>query len=463
MSRSGTAAEATAAAPEGTPSQAEAALARATMRTVTLRLLPFLFLLFVCNYIDRTNVAIAALQMNRDLRFSGAAYGLGSGTFFFIGYALFEVPSNLMLARFGARRWLARIVITWGLIASAMMLVRTPGQFYLLRFLLGLAEAGFWPGMVYYLSLWFPAAARARAVSRILIAVPLAAVIGNPLGGWLLGFNGTLGLRGWQWVFLFEGIPSVVLGVLALRLLTDRIEYARWLSGEQKAWLAGHLRREQEQQAAPHVSPLLALAHPIVWLASALYFLNMMGVYGYLFWAPIVVRDVLRATPLATGLITGGMGCAAALALLAIGASSDHSGDRFGHMIGLALLAASAYLGAALLGSPAARVACLALVFIGAQGFCIPFWCLPSRLLRGSAAAAAIAFINSFGNLGGAVAPYVIGRVRDATGSPSGAFVMLAGVGVGVAALSLVLRSRPAFAPRLVAGGVPALGVASGD
>ncbi len=240
----------------------EARLERTTMRAVTLHLLPFLFLLFMCNYIDRTNVAIAALQMNRDLRFSGAAYGLGAGTFFFIGYALFEVPSNLMLARFGARRWIARIVVSWGVVASAMMFVRTPAQFYLLRFLLGLAEAGFFPGMVYYLASWFPAAHRARAISRLVIAVPFAALAGNPLGGWLLGFDGRLGLHGWQWVFLFEGIPSMVLGMVALALLTDRIEDARWLSQAQRAWLTTRLQREHELEGPRAHSPMLALTHP---------------------------------------------------------------------------------------------------------------------------------------------------------------------------------------------------------
>ena len=204
-------------------------IARATLRRVSVRLLPFLFVLYVFNYLDRTNVALAGLQMNRDLGFSAAAYGLGAGIFF-VGYVFLEVPSNLVLARVGARLWIARIMVTWGLIASAMMFVRTPLQFYVLRFLLGAAEAGFFPGVIFYLSSWFPAPQRARAISRFMIAIPVSAVLGGPTAALLLGFDGRLGLRGWQWLFLVEGIPSIVLSVVTLLYLTDRIEQARWLA-----------------------------------------------------------------------------------------------------------------------------------------------------------------------------------------------------------------------------------------
>ncbi len=231
--------------------QDDTALARATMRRVSLRLLPFLFVLFIFNYVDRTNVAVAALQMNRDLGLSATAYGFGFGIFF-VGYILFEVPSNVILARVGARPWIARIVISWGLVASSMTLVRTPFQFYVLRVLLGVAEAGFFPGIIYYLSQWFPARERASAISRFMIAIPLAAAFGNPLGGWLLGFNGRLGLRGWQWIFLVEGVPSVLLGIAVLKILTDRIEDARWLSREQRDWLTARLERDHDGVAAPH-------------------------------------------------------------------------------------------------------------------------------------------------------------------------------------------------------------------
>jgi ACS family tartrate transporter-like MFS transporter len=428
----------------------ESDLAQTTIRRVSLRLLPFLFLLFVCNYIDRTNVAIAALQMNRDLHFSASAYGFGTGIFF-LGYALFEVPSNLLLVRVGARRWIARIMISWGVIASAMMFVRTPPQFYLVRILLGIAEAGFFPGIVYYLSQWFPAVQRGRALARFMIAVPLAGAIGNPISAWLLGLDGWYGLAGWQWVFLLEGLPSVLIGLSVLAILTDRPAQAQWLSEPQREWLIARLQRDGDESTAPHgVPPLRALMHPIVMLLSLLYFLAMTSHYGYLFWAPTIVRDELHAGSTAAGLVTGGIACCAAGVMLIVGSSSDRTGERFFHTaVGLAL-AAMGYVGAALLADPVARVASLALVPAGLYGSIAPFWCLPSAILRGSAAAAGIAFVNSFGNLGGLVGPYALGALKDTTGSTTGALLGLAMMALAAGVLALVLRRQAAIAPSAV-------------
>jgi ACS family tartrate transporter-like MFS transporter len=421
-------------------------LERATMRQVSLRLFPLLFALFVSNYVDRLNVGMAALQMNRDLGLSATAYGFGAGIFF-AGYAVFEVPSNLILARVGARRWIARIVISWGLIASAMAFVRTPAQFYGLRLLLGIAEAGFFPGIVYYLSQWFPMAQRARALSRFIMAVPLSAAIGNPLAGWLMGFDGSLGLRGWRWVFLIEGIPSVLLGVITLVFLTDYPGRARWLSDEQRAWLGGRLRRDEEDSAAPHGVPAVrAFAHPIVLALSALYFLYCTTFYSYMVWAPIFVRETLKVSPAVTGLVTGLIGCLAAAAMLASGASSDRTGNRFRPMLAGLSLVMVGCLAAALMPNAAGRVAGLGLVLVGDSTFVIPFWCLPSMLLRGSAAAAAIALVNSLGNTAGLVVSPALGRIRDATGSMSAGFVMVAVAALGAAAVTLVLRRQTAFA-----------------
>jgi ACS family tartrate transporter-like MFS transporter len=429
-------------APEDVVLHDDTDLARATMRRVSVRILPFVLVLFVCNYVDRANIGIAALQMNGDLGLSASAYGFGAGIFF-VGYALFEVPSNLALARVGARRWIARIVITWGIIAAALAFARTATHFAVLRFLLGAAEAGFFPGIIYYLSLWYPASLRARSYSRFIIAVPLAAIVGNPLGGWLLGFDRALGLRGWQWLFLLEGIASVGLGVVTLLYLTDRPEDARWLSAEQRDWLAARVRHDQDASGASHGGPALrTLANPIVLVAALLYFLPAVGFWGYQFWSPLVVRDALHASPVGTGLITAAMGCVAVAAILAAGASSDRTGDRWGHMIGALTLMGLGYVGAAMLPWPAARVACLALVLIGDESFVVVFWCLPSTILRGSAAAAAIAFINSFGNLGGLVGPYLIGRLKDSTGGTTVAFLLLATPSFAAAALCLVLRRQ---------------------
>ena len=447
------------AAPVGAPvASDEMDLARVTMRQVSLRLLPLLFTLFVCNYIDRTNIGMAQRQMNRDLHFSATAYGLGA-SIFFVGYILFEVPSNLILARVGARRWIARIMISWGLVASAMMFMRTPIQFYALRVLLGVAEAGFFPGIIYYLGQWFPAAQRARALARFMIAMALAGTIGNPLSGWLLGFDGRLGLHGWQWVFLVEGILSVLLGLAVLTLLTDRPEQARWLSAEQRSWLAERLARDEDESSAPHgLSALRALVYPAIWLVALPFILMNMAFYGYLFWSPGVIQDTLHVSDLAKGIITGASACLAAGAMLAMGVSLDRIGERCWHASAAALLVAVGYAAAALVPSPLGRVAGLVLVNAGVMSFTVAFWSVSSLLLRGTAAAGGIALVNSLGNVGGLVGPYTIGRLIDATGGTSQAFLLVGTMALAAAALLVAYRGHAAFASvggRRVASGQP--------
>ena len=423
-------------------------IGRATIRRVSLRLLPFLFILYVFNFLDRTNIAIAGLQMNRDLHFSSSAFGLGSGVFF-IGYSLFEVPSNLVLVRVGARRWIARIMITWGLIACAMLLVRTPLHFYILRFLLGVAEAGFFPGIVYYLSQWFPAEQRARASSRFMVAIPLSSVLGGVLGGLLLGLNGRLGLAGWQWLLLIEGIPSVLLGFVVLAWLTERPEEAQWLTAEQRGWLTDTLRRDHDESHGLHgLPPLSVLVQPMVWFLGVTYFLVVTGGYGYTFWAPTIIRDSLHTSNTATGLIIALFACISAASMLAVGMSSDRNGERCRHAAGCAFTIAVGYVGAALLPSPIARVVAFSLVLIGVNSFLAPFWCMPSMLLTGSAAAVGIALVNALGNLGGFVGPSVIGLAIDATGGTTGAFLALAGLGLLAAILCLALRRQVIFTSR---------------
>jgi MFS transporter, ACS family, tartrate transporter len=421
-------------------------LARTTMRRVSLRLLPFLFVLYVFNFLDRTNVAFAALQMNRDLHFSATAYGFGAGIFS-LGYALFEVPSTLVLARVGARYWIARIMITWGLLAAAMMFVRTPMHFYALRFLLGVAEAGFVPGILYYLSEWFPAAQRARALSRFMMAIPISAAIGSPLSAWLLELDGLRGLAGWQWLFLLEGIPSVLLGFAVLALLPDHPAGSRWLSVEQRDWLTARLRRDGgESPARKGIPPLRVLILPTIWLASLPYFLVITTGYGYIFWAPTMIRDALQTSNTTTGLITGGIACVAAGVMLAVGSSSDRTGERFFHASACAVLAALGCVSAALLSHPLARVAGLALVPVGVYSFYVPFWCLPTMLLRGTAAAAGIAFVGSIGHVGAFVGPYVVGLLTDTTGGTTVALLGLASLALTAAALCFVLRRQAALA-----------------
>ena len=415
------------------------------MRRVSARLLPFLAVLYLCNTVDRTNIAMAEHQLSRDLGLSATAYALGAGIFF-VGYALFEIPSNLILARVGARRWIARIAITWGLVTSAMMFVRTPGQFYLLRFALGVAEAGLMPGVIYYLMLWYPARERGTATARFMLATALAGSVGSPLGGWILGFDGRLGLHGWQWLFLVEGIPSVMLGVVSLGLLTDRPENARWLSDSQREWLVDCLRRDAAESAAPRsVGVLPVLAHPMVWLLAVTDLLTSVPMWAYTFWAPRFVRDALHTSTLATGLIVGAIALVAAAAMLLSGAHSDRTRERCVHASAGAALMAAGCAGAALLPNPLERVAALAFVEIGVRIFIPPFLCLAPMLLRGSAAAAGIALINTIFSVGGFVGPYLVGWFKDATGSTSGAFLILAAFSLGAAALCLVLRRQPAF------------------
>jgi MFS transporter, ACS family, tartrate transporter len=413
---------------------------RETMARVTRRLIPFVFVLYIFNFLDRSNVGLAALQMNRDLKFSATAFSVGAGIFF-IGYSLFEVPSNLLLVRVGARKWVARIMITWGLLASGLMFVRTPTQFYVLRFLLGVAEAGFFPAILYYLSQWYPASMRARSSAWFMIAIPLSGAIGGPLGGLLLGLSGRGGLAGWQWLFLLEGLPSLVLGFVVLAYLTERPEEAHWLSTEQRSWLIDRLRRDREESPAVHgLPPLRALAHPLVWLAALPEFLVTTTGYAYLFWGPTMMRDYLHTTNLQTGLIFGAIAVVSAGAMLLVGASSDRRSERFFHAAGCALVVALGCAGAAALTNPVARFASLALAQIAVISFLAPFWVLPTILLSGSSAAVGIALVNAIGNVGGFVGPTIVGFLRTKTGGDNGALLSLSVMAFAAAIVCVVMR-----------------------
>jgi MFS transporter, ACS family, tartrate transporter len=425
----------------------EATLENETMRKVSLRLLPFLFLLFVLNFLDRSNISLAALQMNRDLHFSSSAFGFGAGIFF-IGYAIFEVPSNLALSRIGARRWIARIMISWGIIATGMMLVRTPLQFYVLRFLLGVAEAGFFPGIVYYLTQWFPAPRRARASSQFMIALPISGVVGGTLGGLLLNLDGQLGIPGWQWLFLAEGLPSILVGITVLWYLTDKPRDAKWLDDRQRAWLVDRMEHDAQSASTSHeTSPLHALRQPVIWLLALPYFFMLTAGYGYTFWAPTVIQDALHISNSQTGFVTAAIAAVSMCVMLLTARSSDQNNERFYHAALGGTLIAIGFAGAALLPQPIMRVMFLGTVIIGCNLMLAPFWCLPPMILSGSAAAVGIALINSLGNTGGFIGPYVIGFVKDATGGTKGSFLALAVFGVASAGSLLILK-RLAFDDR---------------
>jgi MFS transporter, ACS family, tartrate transporter len=409
------------------------------------RLMPFLFLLYIFNFLDRSNVGLAALQMNRDLGFSSVAFGLGAGIFF-IGYSLFEVPSNLLLVRYGARKWVARIMLTWGIIATAMMFVRTPMQFYVLRFLLGVAEAGFFPAIMYYLSIWYPASMRARSGAHFMIAIPLSGVIGGPLGGLLLGLDGKLGLVGWQWLFLVEGLPSVLLGFVVLRYLTERPEEAGWLTPAQRTWITSRLAHDRDTSPVPHgLPPLRALAHPLVWVVAIPELLVTTAGYAYLFWGPILIRDALGLSNTEIGMLGGVIAVISAAAMLLAGRSSDRANERVLHSAVLAAVVGAAAVAAAIVPGPVEKIVCIIIMQVAVIGFLAPFWAIPTILLSGTSAAVGLALVNAIGNVGGFIGPTVIGFLRTKTGGDSGAFVSLGVMALLASAILVAIRNNPAF------------------
>jgi ACS family tartrate transporter-like MFS transporter len=429
-----------------TASDAAADLGRSTLAKVGWRLLPFLLLLYIIAWLDRVNIGFAALQMNADLGFSDTVYGFGAGVFF-IGYALFEVPSNLILVRVGARLWIARIMITWGILSVAMMFVSGPISFYVLRFLLGVAEAGFLPGIIYYLGNWYPAKVRARAVSWFMVAIPVSTVIGAPLSGLLLELDGWHGLQGWQWLFLLEGLPAVVLGFVVLGYLTDKPEQAQWLGAEERRWLAERIASEQRAAHARHgVGLEAALGHPTVWLLALILFACQCGSYGLTLWIPQIVRGLSGYGDLTVSLISALPYVAAAIGMIAIGTSSDRTGERFKHIAIPSAIGAIGFIASAYFISPLLGMIALTVAAVGDLGTRGPFWALPTRFLTGSAAAAGIALINTMASLGGFVGPSAVGLVRDLTGSFAGGLVFLAVLLLLASAAALTLRRAPVLA-----------------
>ena len=421
-------------------------LERTTMARVTWRLLPFLLLLYIISWLDRVNVGFAKLQMNTDLGLSETAYGFGAGIFF-MAYAACEIPSNLLLVRFGARVWIARIMITWGLISAGMMFVQGTTSFYVLRFLLGAAEAGFLPGIIYYLSHWFPREHRARAVSWFMIGIPLSLVFGGPLSGWLMqDLDEYLGLHGWQWMFLLEGIPAVLLGFVVLGFLTEKPADARWLSTEQRTWLTERIASEHHEAHTRHGLNLrAALTHPTVWLLAVVMFCCQTGSYGLSFWVPSIVKGLTGYSEFGVGMSTAIPYIAAALAMVFVGMSSDRTGERFLHVAIPSLIGAAGFLAVGYMQSPV--LALVALSIAAAGDYCTrgPFWALPGKFLAGSAAAGAIALINSMGAAGGFFGPLAVGWLKDETKNFLAPMILLSAILVVGAALTLVLKRAPQF------------------
>lgn len=417
---------------------------RATMARVTRRLLPLLFLCYIIAYIDRINVGFAKLHLREVLGVSedkfGAAYGLGAGLFF-IGYFLFEVPSNLILQRVGARLWIARIMIVWGIVSACFMFLKGTTMFYSMRFLLGAAEAGFFPGVILYLTYWYPAKERARTVAMFATGGVLAGVIGSPISGALLDLDGMGGLAGWQWLFLLEAIPAVLMGFVILLVLPNRPQEACWLSPAQKDWI-------QSRLDADNVAPGAGANHSLaqifssgrVWLLCLLYFLMNVGGYGYELWLPTIIKSFSTTSSFVLGTINAIPYFAAGVMMLLVARYSDKSGERRGVV---ALAAASSAIGFALSAyfkNPYLAMAALSLAFIGLKCTIAPFWAMTTAFLGGTAAAAGIAFINSVGNLGGFAGPYLVGVIKDKTdGSNVAALLLLGGSLLGMAVFTLLL------------------------
>jgi ACS family tartrate transporter-like MFS transporter len=414
-------------------------LADATLTKVRWRLIPFLFLLYVIAYLDRVNVGYAALDMNRDLGFSAAVYGFGSGIFF-LSYTLLEVPSNLVLARVGARRWIARIMVSWGLVSMAMVFVTTPLSFYVLRFLLGAAEAGFFPGLLLYLTHWFPARERARAVALFMTATAMAGVIGAPISSAILQLHGAGGLHGWQWLFIIEGLPAVLLAPVVLRRLTERPADATWLSAEERDWLTREMAKEHGQTSGMALTLRGAVSSGRLWAMSAMYCCIVIAFYGVSFWLPQIVQATGTLSSATVILLTAIPYVAATIGLVVIGARSDAKGERRWHVAVPCLIGATGFVLTAL--APQTAVASLAMLSIAAFGIwgtLGPFWAMPTAFLRGTAAAGGIALVNSIGNVGGFVGPFAVGWVRQATGSFEAALLTLAAVLVVAAAIAISL------------------------
>jgi MFS transporter, ACS family, tartrate transporter len=416
----------------------------AVYRRLRWRLVPYLLLLYVIAWLDRVNISFAALQMNQDLGFGPAVYGLGAGIFF-AAYALCEVPSNLILARVGARRWIARIMVTWGILSIAMMFVQGKWSFYTLRVLLGVAEAGFLPGVLYYLSQWFPQRERGRAVSWFLLGIPLSSVFGGPLAGLLLGLDGWHGLRGWQWLFILEGLPAILLGITTWFLLPDTSRDARWLKPGERELVERRISEEAARKQARHGSGLrLALLHPTIWLLALVSFAVQSGSYGLTLWIPQIVRGISVQSDFVTGLISAIPYAAAAIAMVIVGASSDRTGERFWHVALPSFIGAAGFAASAVVHSPVPSMIALTVAAVGDMSTRGAFWTLPGRFLTGSALAAGIAFINTFGALGGFVGPTMVGYVRQATHSFAGGLLVLAALLV-IAGVGTLLLKRAAL------------------
>jgi MFS transporter, ACS family, tartrate transporter len=413
---------------------------RRTIRKVAWRLLPLIVVIYFVAYIDRTNVSFAAFGMTRDLGLTAYIYGWGAGIFF-LGYFLFEVPSNLLLEKVGARRWIARIMITWGLMAAAMSFVQGATSFLILRFLLGVAEAGFFPGVILYFTYWFPKQYRGRVIAALFLAVPGSNAVTAVISGALLGLDGTLGIPGWKWLYIVEAVPAVLLAFAVLRYLTERPEIADWLLPDEKQWLTSTLESERLAlvgKSGGHMPLSQALKDKRVLGLALIYFTIVTATYGVTFFLPQIVKG-LGGSDMRTGLLTAAPYVLGTIGMLVWSQSSDRTRERKWHFIVACLLGAAGLIAAGALGSTYGALVAVAIATVGIYGSKPSFWPMPSEFLTGTAAAGGIALVNCIGNLGGFIGPYAVGWIKDSTGDFSAALYFLAGSAVLSALITLVL------------------------
>jgi len=410
------------------------------IRKITWRLIPFLMLLYFVAFLDRINVGFAALTMNRDIGLTSQMFGLGSGIFF-VGYFLFEVPSTVILHKVGARFWIGRVMITWGLVSVAMAFTRGPVSFYVLRFLLGLAEAGFFPGIILYLSYWFPSNHRSAVTAMFMAAAPMAGLIGSPVSGALMQMDGLLGLHGWQWLFLVEGLPAFVLGLVTFRFLTDRPADAKWLTAEERGWLSRAIEEEQAAIIDPHRhSAWRALADWKVLALSLAYFGTSAGLYTIGFWAPLIVKG-LGFSVVKVGFLVAIPNLIAVVGMVLWSRNSDRTGERYWHAaVACVIAAVGMAMAAGAAGSSAVvAIAGLSLTAVGVSAAKPPLWSLPTKFFGGTAAAASIGLINSLGTLGGFAGPYMIGASNGTGGGNFSRGLYLVGGTLIVSAVTIVV------------------------
>jgi D-galactonate transporter len=420
-----------------------------TIDRVFWRLIPFLVLCYFAAYLDRVNVGFAALTMNKDLGLSSSAFGLGAGIFF-LTYFVFEIPSNLFLERFGARKWIARIMLTWGVVSAATAFISGGTGFYVVRLLLGVAEAGFFPGIIFYLTLWFPAVYRARMIGLFMAAIPLSSVIGAPISGLLLGLEGAAGLHGWQWLFILEALPAVILSGVVFTYLTDRPADATWLPADERAWLVERLAAEERQRrASRHFGVRDALTNGKVWALAFVYFGAVATNYGLSFFLPQIIK-AFGLSNAQTGFVTAIPYVVGTLGMIWWGRRSDKVQERRWHVAIPLLVAAGGLIVSTVLPTPTLKILSISVAGFGIFA-CLPvIWTLPTAFLSGAAAAGGIAMVNAVGNLSGFLGPYAMGFLKDATGSFSAGLIVIAGaalVATGIV-LSLTHDARLEREPR---------------